>query len=156
MNINDHFTQLAERIESSGPFLTLYLDTKRGDGSQKDRIRILMKQEIQRVREALKNENGSSENGKEKLIEKGIQEIESFLSDELNPETNGLAIFSSPAEEFFLPLELGVSVEPELFIGSRPHLKQLAKLRNTHPQGCLWQGTLRWCGVSQGAPVRPR
>lgn len=133
MNINDHFTQLAERIESSGPFLTLYLNTRGGDGSQKDRVRILMKQEIQRVREALERENGSSENGKEKLIEKGIREIESFLSDELTAETTGVAIFSSPDEEFFLPLELGVSVEPELFIGSRPHLKQLAMLRSQHP-----------------------
>lgn len=133
MNINDHFTQLAERTESSGPFLTLYLDTKGGDGSQKDRVRILMKQEIQRVREALRKENGPSDNGKEKLIERGIREIESFLSESLSPETNGLVIFSSPAEEFFLPLELGVPVEPELFIGSRPHLKQLAKLRNDHP-----------------------
>ena len=133
MNINDHFTQLAGRTESSGPFLTLYLDTKGGDGSQKDRIRILMKQEIQRVRDALNRENGSSENGKEKLIERGIREIESFLSESLSAETNGVAIFSSPDEEFFLPLELDVTVKPELFIGSRPHLKQLAMLRHRHP-----------------------
>ncbi len=132
MKINDHFSELAGRNESSGPFLTLYLDTKGGDGSQKDRVRILMKRELQRVRDALDTESGT-ENGKEKLIEKGIREIEAFLSDTLSAETNGVAIFSSPAEEYFLPLELEVPVEPELFIGSRPHLKQLAMLRNRHP-----------------------
>lgn len=133
MSIHEHFTQLAGRNESPGPFLTLYLDTKGGDGSQKDRVRILMKQEIARVREALDRESRQPENGREKMIERGIREIESFLNDSLSPETNGVAIFSSPDEEFFLPLELSVPVKPELFIGSRPHLRQLAILRHRHP-----------------------
>lgn len=133
MMINEQFAQLAERTESAGPFLTLYLDTRGGDGSQKDRVRILMKQEIQRVREALARENRPPENGSEKLIDRGIREIESFLSESLSPETTGVAIFSSPDEEFFLPLELSIPVEPELFIGSRPHLRQLAILRHRHP-----------------------
>lgn len=133
MQLNQHIEELAGRIESPGPFLTLYLDTKGGDGSQKDRVRILMKQEIARVREALDREQGTPENGREKLIERGIQEIESYLSDTLSPEARGVAIFSSPDEEFFLPLELSVPVKPELFIGSRPHLRQLAALRHRHP-----------------------
>ncbi|MDX1584170.1 MAG: Vms1/Ankzf1 family peptidyl-tRNA hydrolase [Thermoanaerobaculia bacterium] len=133
MTINEHFTQLATRTESPGPFLTLYLDTKGGDGSQKDRVRILMKQEIARVREALDREAREPENGKEQMIERGIREIESFLNESLSPEAHGVAIFSSPDEEFFLPLELAVPVKPELFIGSRPHLRQLAILRHRHP-----------------------
>jgi hypothetical protein len=132
MKINEQFAQLATRAESTGPFLSLYIDTKGGDGTRKDRVRLLLKQELQRLREALDLPNGN-QRSHEETIEQGVRQIESYVADSLSPDVNGLAIFSSPQEQFFLPVELPVQVRPELFIGSRPHLRQLALLQSRHP-----------------------
>ncbi len=125
--IAERIRELASRTESRSPFLTLYLDTNRGDGSRQDRIRLLMRHEMERVRQAL------GHNGQQELVEKGVREIETYLNDSVDPAMRGVAVFAAPAEEFFLPLQLPVAVEPQLNIGSRPHVRQLARLRARHP-----------------------
>lgn len=128
MTIHDTIRTLAARPDSDGPFLTLYLDTNRGDGQQNERIRLLMKQEIQSARGAL----GTSPAGEE-TVEEGVQLIESFLTDRVAPETRGVAVFSAPKEDLFIPIELPMPVEPKLSIGSRPHLKMLLETFHRHP-----------------------
>jgi len=127
MTIHEQIRQLASRPESKGPFLTLYLDTNRGDATQNERIRIMMKQKIDSVRDSI-DLNGQSE-----AIEQGIREIERFLEEDLLPGTRGVAIFADPLEGFFEPIELNVPVEPDLHIGSQPHIRHLTELRELHP-----------------------
>lgn len=122
--------ELAAR-ESTGPFLSLYLDTRRGDVAQKDRIRVLLKNEKQKIRESLEG------NGQDEALEKGIRQIESWIENDLQPATRGVAIFSCPSDQVFIPLELPVAVEPELSIGSRPHLRQLEAIRRRNPDVAL-------------------
>ncbi len=38
MTVNDQIRQIAARPEGLGPFLTLYIDTNRGDATQNDRL----------------------------------------------------------------------------------------------------------------------
>ena len=59
------------------------------------------------------------------------------MEDSLEPETRGLAIFAAPKEQYFSPMQLPVAVRPELAIGSRPHIRQLAELRQSHPAATL-------------------
>lgn len=113
---------------TSGPFLSLYLDTQRGDAAQGDRIRVLIKNETQRIRENLGG------NGHDQEIERGIRQIETYMQNDLHPETRGVAIFSCPTDDIFIPLQLPVAVRPELAIGSRPHLRQLAALKRQNPR----------------------
>jgi len=87
-----------------------------------------MKQEIQSAREALT----SHENG-ENVLEEGVRLIEDFLTDRVAPETRGVAVFASPAEGLFVPIELPVPVEPRLCIGSRAYLRQLVATCHAHP-----------------------
>jgi len=121
--ISNHIRQLATRKESEGPFLSLYIDTNRHDEAQKDRIRLFLKHEMQKLREELGG------NGYSAALEKGIKQIEHFFEADLQPSTRGVVIFSAPQEELFVPIQLPVSVEPELSIGTRPQLRQLTRLR---------------------------
>ena len=128
--LENRLRELATR-ESRGPFLSLYLDTQRGDDAQKDRVRVFLKNETHRIRENLEG------NGHDHEIERGIRQIESYMENDLQPETRGVAIFSCPTEDVFIPLQLPVAVRPELTIGARPHLRQLAALRKQHPRVVL-------------------
>lgn len=123
----DTIRQLASRTESRSPFLSLYLDTSRDSESHHDRIRLLLKEEIRDIRDAL----GS--NGHRAQIEHGIHQIEQYVGESLAPSTRGVAIFSGPEDQFFLPIELPVSVSPRLFISGRPHLRPLVELRQQFP-----------------------
>lgn len=121
--ISNHIRQLATRKESSGPFLSLYIDTNRHDEAQKDRIRVFLKNEVQKLREELGGNGHSAD------LERGIRQIEHFFEADLEPSTRGVVIFAAPDENLFVPIQLPVAVEPELAIGTRPKLRQLAKLR---------------------------
>lgn len=127
--IESHIKQLASRPDSQGPFVTLYIDTARVDEAHKDRIRLFVKHETQNLRETI----GEKGNG----LDQAIRQIESYVENSLEPDTRGLAIFTAPHEEFFASLQLPVAVRPQLTIGSRPHLRQLAELRQTYPTAAL-------------------
>jgi peptide subunit release factor 1 (eRF1) len=127
--IESHIKQLASRPDSHGPFVTLYIDTARVDEAHKDRIRLFVKHEAQNLRESI----GEKGNG----LDQAIRQIESYVENSLQPETRGLAIFAAPHEEFFASLQLPVAVRPQLAIGSRPHLRQLAELRQYYPTAAL-------------------
>lgn len=127
--IQSHIKQLASRPDSQGPFVTLYIDTARVDEAQKDRIRLFVKNEAHHLRESI----GEKGNG----LDTAIRQIESYVENSLQPDTRGLAIFAAPHEEFFASLQLPVAVRPQLSIGSRPHLRQLAELRQSYPTTAL-------------------
>lgn len=125
--IEQQIQQLAAVKGTSGPFLTLYMETDRHDESQRDRIRVFMKQERQQIRHALQG------NGHDQEIEKGIRQIEQYVENSLQPQTRGVAIFTCPTEHFFVPIQLPVPVRPQLLIGTRPQLRQLTELRELYP-----------------------
>lgn len=127
MTIDRQLRQLAQVDDSGAHFLSLYIDTKRDDEAQRDRIRLFLKHEAQRIREEIGG------NGHHDIIERGIRQIEEFINNSLSTDTKGLALFSCPDKDFFLPIQLPVPVEPHLGIGSRPQLRQLARLRQSHP-----------------------
>ncbi|HVT43102.1 MAG TPA: Vms1/Ankzf1 family peptidyl-tRNA hydrolase [Thermoanaerobaculia bacterium] len=125
--IDRQLKELASRKESEAPFLSLYLDTHRSDETQKDRLRVLVKDEMRRIREALAG------NGHKETVEAGIRQIERYIEESLEPATKGLAIFACPSEDFFVPIQLPVPLEPQLRIGSRPHLRPLVQVSQLHP-----------------------
>lgn len=126
--IDRQLRHLAEqKINEQHPFLTLYIDTNRNDEAQRERIRLFLKQETQRIRSQIGG------NGHGEMVERGIRQIEDFITNSLADDTRGVALFSRPGDNFFLPIELPVKVDPLLRIGSRPHLKQLEHLRHHHP-----------------------
>lgn len=129
--ILEQIKRLASFQATDDAFLTLYLDTTRSDESQRDRIRLFLKDEMRRVRDAFAG------NGHGADIERGIRAIEQFLEQSVDPSTRGVAIFCCPARELFVPIQLPVPVEPRLAIGTRPQLRPLAHLRQAYPPVAL-------------------
>jgi peptide chain release factor subunit 1 len=125
--ISEQIRRLAEIQATDDAFLSLYMDTQRNDESQRDRIRLFLKDELRKVREAF------SGNGHGAEIEKGVRAIERYFEESVEPSTRGVAIFSCPARDLFIPLQLPVPVQPALAIGNRPHLRPLTLIREAYP-----------------------
>jgi peptide subunit release factor 1 (eRF1) len=118
--------QLAGIAETDRHVLTLYIDTHKNDEAQRDRIRLFLKNETHRIRQQIGG-NGTAS------VENGIRQIEDFISSSLDNGTRGVVLFSRPDDGFLESVELPVSVEPQLTIGSRPQLRQLARILQMHP-----------------------
>jgi peptide subunit release factor 1 (eRF1) len=69
-------------------------------------------------------------------LERDIERIATYLAEEVNRSSNGLALFaSSGGGEFFEAIQLDVPLDDHwLFIGSVPHLYPLAKLIDQYPR----------------------
>jgi peptide chain release factor subunit 1 len=69
-------------------------------------------------------------------LERDLERIQAYLSDEVNRSTNGVAIFAaSGAGEFFDAIQLEAPLDEHwLFIGSVPHLYPLARLIDQYPR----------------------
>jgi peptide chain release factor subunit 1 len=120
--------QLVTRDDSESPFLSLYIDTNRHDEQHKDRIRVWIKDEAKRIRESI-----GSDGRDDSAVEKGINQIQHYVENALEPTTRGLAVFVCPKEDLFIPIQLPVPVDPQLNIGTRPHLRPLLQLRQSYP-----------------------
>lgn len=125
--LENQLRKLASRPESKHPFLTLYIDTNRSDESQRDRLRLFLKNETQKLRDALHDDGIDS-------VERGLKQIESYLENELDASTRGVAIFACPQDDVFEPLQLPIPVRQELAVGTRPRLRQLTELWKSFPR----------------------
>lgn len=127
MMIENRIRELARLDGGAGEILSMYVDTRRGDGEQKDRIRLFLKNEIARLR----GEMGG--NGHDERIQQMISAIEARLASEREPAVRGLAVFAGPDPNGVEAIELPVTVEPQVALGKRPALRQLVRVRDRHP-----------------------
>lgn len=127
MMIENRIRELARLDGGTEPILSMYVDTRRGDGEQRERIRLFLKKEMARLR----GEMGG--NGHERTIERGLGELESLLANEISPSTRGIALFVEPADGGVNAIELPIDIEPQVALSPRPALRQLIRARNTHP-----------------------
>lgn len=69
-------------------------------------------------------------------LERDVERINQYLSEEVNRSSNGLALFaSSGAGEFFEAIQLDAALDDHwLFVGSVPHLYPLAKVIDQYPR----------------------
>lgn len=67
-------------------------------------------------------------------FDRDVERIEQYLTDDVPPAAEGLALFAcAGAGEFFEPLLLDKPVEHRLSVSSEPHLYPLARLVDQHP-----------------------
>ena len=69
-------------------------------------------------------------------LERDIERVNQYLSEEVNRSSNGLALFaSSGAGEFFETIQLDAPLDEHwLFVGPVPHLYPLAKVIDQYPR----------------------
>lgn len=121
--------RLARLEPVSAPVLSLYLNAQ-PDSRGKDHYAPFLRKELHGRIEQFEKRSPARES-----FEKDVSRIDRYLSEELRPSANGVAIFASTATEFFEPLQLDAPIERNrLTVGDRPHLYPLARIVDRHPR----------------------
>lgn len=135
-----NLTKLIEKLavfETSSPFLSIYLNTQ-VNGQGREEYRAWLKNEFREKSNEFENESEELQNFAE--TEKRINDL---LENEIDDETNGIAIFASMTNDFFETVQLD---EPfpnnRFFIFSRPHIFPLVRIKEQNPKYLtLWADT---------------
>jgi peptide chain release factor subunit 1 len=111
------------------PFISLYLNAQ-PDNRGKDNYDAF-------VRKELRGRTGDFEarSAERESFEKDVAAIEGWLSEEVRPSANGIAIFACSGADFFEALQLDAPIEKHrLTVGERPHLAPLARIVDRYPR----------------------
>ena len=122
--------RLAEFESTTAPFVSLYLNTQPNDRGR-DEFATFLRNEL-RGRAASYGLDTPARDS----LERDIQRIEAYIASELQPSSNGVAIFAcAAADDYFEAVQLEAPIdEHRLFISDRPHLYPLAQLDSRYPR----------------------
>jgi peptide subunit release factor 1 (eRF1) len=128
--LRDQLERLASYTPQHVPVVSLYLSLMPDQHGRDNYDAFVRKAFAERVK-------AFKENSAERAsLERDIERINQYLSEEVNRSSNGLALFaSSGAGEFFEAVQLDAPLEDHwLFVGSVPHLYPLAKVIDQYPR----------------------
>jgi peptide chain release factor subunit 1 len=130
-------TSLAEMLDRLArwepvphPVISLYLNAQ-ADDRGKDRYGAFLRKELTARARTYPLRSPERES-----FEKDAERIRTYLSEELPPSANGVAIFACHARDGFfeaLPLDAPID-EHRISVGDQPHLYPLARLLDQHPR----------------------
>ena len=121
--------RLARRAPVSSPVLSLYLNAQ-PDSRGKDHYAPFVRKELHGRMEQFEKRSSARES-----FEKDVEQIETWLAEEVVPSANGIAIFACSGESFFETLQLEAPIERHrLTVGNRPHLYPLARIVDRYPR----------------------
>ncbi len=124
MPISEHLNQLAAFEPTTLPVVSLYLNTQPGKHGRAN-FAPFMRKEFGSLASsfALRSPERLS-------FDRDTERIRTYLDKELEPSTNGLAIFACAGKaDFFLALQLDAPLDRnQLYVGDQPHLYTLARL----------------------------
>lgn len=129
MPLDELLQRLIHVTPGQKSFLSVYLDL-RPDQSGKKRHKIFLKNRLPELTNLLPTH--SSERF---LLGKGIKRIEKYLEEDLDPAWKGLALFTCPSDDLFVPVPMPLPPENALDLAPYPHLFPLirhADLYQTH------------------------
>ncbi len=121
--------RLARREPVRLPVISLYLNA-RPDSRGKDNYAAFLRKELRgRIRDF---ELRSAER---ESFERDAARIGRYVSENVRPSANGIAIFACSAADFFEALQLDAPIERHrLTVGDRPHLYPLARIVDRYPR----------------------
>jgi peptide subunit release factor 1 (eRF1) len=126
--LDERLDRLSNFEPSPFPVISLYLNTQR-DGSGKPTFDAFVRKEL-----PARAQTYTPRSEERESYEKDIERIERFLHEELDPSSQGLAIFACHAENLFETVQVAAPVEEnELYVQAQPHLYTLAKLHDQYP-----------------------
>ena len=128
--LRDQLERLASYEPQHVPVVSLYLNLTPDQHGRDNYEAFVRKAFAERVK-AFKESSAERAS-----LERDIERINQYLSEEVNRSSNGLALFaSSGAGEFFEAVQLDAPLEDHwLFVGSVPHLYPLAKVIDQYPR----------------------
>jgi len=102
-------------------FLSLYLNLS-PDGSGKKRHTVFLKR---RLSELAKTPPAHSR--EQILLARDLRRVQKYLEEDLDPAWRGIAIFTCPFEDLFLPVPMSLPPANSLALSPYPHLFSLAR-----------------------------
>jgi peptide subunit release factor 1 (eRF1) len=119
-------------FEPSGfPVISLYLNTQAdGHGRDRDRIERFVRRELaDRVR------SFPPRSTERESVEKDAERIRLYVRDELQPSSNGLALFACTGADLFEAVQVEAPIdEDQVFVADQPHVYPLARLEDQYPR----------------------
>jgi peptide chain release factor subunit 1 len=129
MTLTEQLERLAAFEPSPYPVISLYLNAQ-SNARGRDQFQGFVRKEL-KARSATFPARGSER----EMLERDLQRIASFLEVDVQPSSNGVAIFACDAAELFETVQLDAPIaEHALFIGDQPHLYPLARLVAQYPR----------------------
>lgn len=127
--VDEQLERLANFEPSPFPVISLYLNTQTQETGRTNFDAFVRKE----LRARAQTYTPHSE--ERESFDKDVARIEAFLKTQLEPATNGVALFACSGENLFEQVQLAAPVESnELYVQSQPHLYTLAKLSDQYPK----------------------
>lgn len=129
MTLTDQLDRLAAFEPSPFPVVSLYLNTQSGS-TGRDQFQTFVRKEL-----AARGRTYGQATPERESLDRDLDRISRYLETELQPSTNGVAIFACAADDLFEALQLGAPIDHHwLYIGDQPHLYPLARLESQYPR----------------------
>jgi peptide chain release factor subunit 1 len=129
LRLSDRIDALARLEPASLPLLSVYLNTEVNGTGRTTHDLFVRKELRQRARTY---DEGSPDRDS---LDRDCEQIERYLSEQLQPSTRGVALFACSGEGLFEAIQLQVPfAENRLVVSDRPHLYPLARLDEAHPR----------------------
>jgi peptide chain release factor subunit 1 len=129
MTLSDQLDRLAAFEPAPYPVVSLYLNTQPGPNGR-DQFQTFVRKEF-----AARSRTYPEKSPERESLDRDVERIGRYLEVELQPSTNGVAIFACSAGELFEAVQLSAPIDRHwLYIGDQPHLYPLARLESQHPR----------------------
>ena len=130
MSLTQLLDQLAAFTPTELPVLSLYLNAQ-SDQHGRDSFASFVRKELPARAKTYQLRSPARES-----FDRDVERIKKYLHDEVQPSTNGLAIFAcAGAEEFFEAIQLEAPItEHQLYVDHQPHLYPLTRVLDQYPR----------------------
>jgi peptide subunit release factor 1 (eRF1) len=128
--LQDIIERLADFEPVDLPFISLYLNAQANEHGRADFDRFLRK-EFNTLLRTYEEQSPARES-----FERDVERISEYLSGELRPESNGVAVFAcAGAEDFFQAVQFEAPIDNHrLYVYNQPHLYPLARVLDQYPR----------------------
>jgi peptide subunit release factor 1 (eRF1) len=127
MTLAEQIVRLSKLRASTGPVVSVYLNTRWTDEHQRERTRLFLKGELHRAREA------SPEEGWADALDWIETEGEALISQAIHADARGVALFACPALGLREVIPVRAPLKNAVVVADRPFLRPLAAAEGETP-----------------------
>jgi hypothetical protein len=120
MTLADQIARLSKPTESTGPVVSVYLNTRWTDEHQRERTRLFLKGELRRARQ------GSLAEGLGSALDWIQTEAEALIAQADHAAAHGVALFAGPTPDLREVVPVRVPLENAFVVAGSPFLRPLA------------------------------
>jgi peptide chain release factor subunit 1 len=129
MALKEQLDRLAAYEQSPYPVVSLYLNTQPNERGR-DEYRTFVRKEFK-----TRSESYPAGSPERESLDHDLERITRFLDSEVDPSSNGVAVFACSGSDLFETLQLEAPIDQHwLSIGDRPNLYPLARLDSQYPR----------------------